>query len=335
MKQKNIARYLLPVFVWQIVFLCSFTFFTESNYSQDSLSKKEVKNSPSEEQLSEIKTRKGVIEAEAPAAVKTIPSGNPQADLAALKETETQLKVVESMLNYIQTNTNELIPANIIPSEEGAASQINEYNNLVLERNRLLKTAAEKNVLVQNIDNKISALKQNVTSSLKQLKSNLVIKKKDLNRQSAILSGKISQIPTQEKVFKDIFRKQNVKEALYLYLLQKREETAISLAVTAPNAKVIDAAKASKSPVSPNRRMIYLAALLLGGLIPFGILYLIDLFDTKIKSRYDLEKNTTIPFLGEIPIVQSIREAGDYGRPAAMQIASPVENIFDRHKSFL
>ena len=221
-------------------------------------------------------------------------------------ENATQLRVVETMMNYVNSSdTNELIPVNIIGQDQGASQLISEYNELVLQKNRLLKTAGSKNTLVQNLDAKINALKGSVSSSLNQLKSSLQIKRNDLNRQNAIISGKISQIPTQERNSRDIDRKQNIKESLYLYLLQKREETAISLAVTAPNAKVIDAAKASKSPVSPNRRMIYLAALLLGGLIPFGILYLIDLFDTKIKSRYDLEKNTTIPFLGEIPKLES------------------------------
>lgn len=221
-------------------------------------------------------------------------------------ENATQLRVVETMMNYVNSSdTNELIPVNIIGQDQGASQLISEYNELVLQKNKLLKTAGSKNTLVQNLDAKINALKGSVSSSLSQLKSSLQIRRNDLNRQNAIISGKISQIPTQERNSRDIDRKQNIKESLYLYLLQKREETAISLAVTAPNAKVIDAAKASKSPVSPNRRMIYLAALLLGGLIPFGILYLIDLFDTKIKSRYDLEKNTTIPFLGEIPKLES------------------------------
>ncbi|WP_130734313.1 tyrosine-protein kinase [Flavobacterium sp. J27] len=218
----------------------------------------------------------------------------------------TQLRVVETMINYVNSSdTKELIPVNIIGQEQGASQLIAEYNELVLQKNKLLKTAGSKNTLVQNLESKIDALKSSVSSSLSQLKSSLQIKRNDLARQNAILSGKISQIPSQERNSRDIDRKQNIKESLYLYLLQKREETAISLAVTAPNAKVIDAAKASKSPVSPNRRMIYLGALLLGFLIPFGILYLIDLFDTKIKSRADLEKNTTIPFLGEIPKLES------------------------------
>ncbi|NHN26160.1 polysaccharide biosynthesis tyrosine autokinase [Flavobacterium jejuense] len=221
-------------------------------------------------------------------------------------ENSTQLRVVETMINYVNSSdTEELIPVNIITQDQGASGLISEYNQLVLQKNKLLKTAGSKNTLVQNLDNKINALKSSVSSSLNQVKSSLLIKKNDLARQNAILSGKISQIPSQERSSRDIDRKQNIKESLYLYLLQKREETAISLAVTAPNAKVIDAAKAAKSPVSPNRRMIYLGALLLGVLIPFGILYLIDLFDTKIKSRVDLERNTTIPFLGEIPKLET------------------------------
>ena len=86
-----------------------------------------------------------------------------------------------------------------------------------------------------------------------------------------------------------------------MYLLQKREETAISLAVTEPNAKVIDEATASTSPVSPNKMVIYLVAIVLGLLLPFGIIYLIDFLDTKLKSRLDIEKATTIPFLGDVP----------------------------------
>ena len=217
-------------------------------------------------------------------------------------ETLTQMKVVESMLDYVElSKTEELIPANVITQDQGASGLITQYNQLVLERNRLLKTAGSKNALVQNLDAKIGSLKENVKSSLGKLKASLQIQKNDLSRQNAIITGKISQIPTQERQFRDIDRKQHIKEALYLYLLQKREEMAISNAVTAPNAKVIDMAIASSVPVSPNRKMIYLGSLFLGLLIPFGIVYILDLLDTKIKTRQDLEKNTTLPFLGEIP----------------------------------
>ncbi len=218
----------------------------------------------------------------------------------------TQLKVVETMMNYVNSsNTEELIPVNIITQDQGASALIAEYNQMVLEKNKLLKTAGSKNILVQNMETKINALKGSISSSLNQLKSALVIKRNNIARQNAVLSGKLSQIPSQERSSRDIDRKQGIKESLYLYLLQKREETAISLAVTAPNAKVIDAAKASKTPISPNRKIIYLGALLIGLIIPFGILYLVNLFDTKIKTRKDLENTTTLPFLGEIPKLET------------------------------
>lgn len=217
-------------------------------------------------------------------------------------ETETQLKVVSSILDYMNSNaSSELLPANVLPAEEGASASIAQYNQLVLERNKLLKTAGPKNSMVLNLEAKITTLKSSVSSSLLQLQNQLKIKKKDITRQKAVLGGKISQIPTQEKIFRDIDRKQNIKEALYLYLLQKREETQISLAVTAPNAKVIDTAIASKNPVSPKRQIVFLGSLFLGLLIPFSILYIRRLLDTKVKSRLDIEQATTMPIIGDVP----------------------------------
>lgn len=221
-------------------------------------------------------------------------------------DTEIQLEVVKSLSSYLKSSSTDLIPSNVIPSSEGASSQISEYNNLVLRRNELLNSSAgSKNVTVQKLNEQIDALKQTVSSSLNQLQSNLKIEVASLKRQSGILGGKISQIPTQEKGFRDLNRRQNIKEALYLYLLQKREETQLSLAVTAPNAKVIDDAKAGSKPISPKKMIVYLGALILGLLIPFGILYLIDLFDTKIKTRKDIEDTITVPFLGEIPLLEN------------------------------
>ncbi|MET0944426.1 MAG: polysaccharide biosynthesis tyrosine autokinase, partial [Flavobacterium sp.] len=224
-------------------------------------------------------------------------------------EIETQLKVVKSMTDFVnKSNTSDLIPANILSADSNASGLINQYNQLVLERNRLLKNAGPNNVVVQNIDSKIEALKLNVKSSLAQQKAALEINKKDLARQNAIVSGKITQIPTLEREARGLGRQQQIKETLYLYLLQKREETAISLAVTAPNAKVIDAALAMKTPVSPRKNIIYLAALLLGLLIPFAIIYVVDLLDSKIKSRFDIDGKFAIPFLGDVPTSESHNE---------------------------
>jgi len=217
-------------------------------------------------------------------------------------ENEIQLNVVASMLEFLKKSTNaDLLPANII-SEKGEASElINSYNQLVLERNRILKSATVANPTVVALDQQLASLKANVGESLRRMQSSLTIQKRNLKNQEGLLDSKIGKIPVQERQFRVIARQQKVKEELYLYLLEKREETAISLAATAPNARVIDAAKASIIPVSPKKNIIYLAALLLGLLIPFGILYVKDILDTKVKTRFDLTDKFSIPFLGDIP----------------------------------
>jgi tyrosine-protein kinase Etk/Wzc len=119
------------------------------------------------------------------------------------------------------------------------------------------------------------------------------------------LNSKIGKIPVQERQFRVIARQQKVKEELYLYLLQKREETAISLAATEPNARVVDAAKALKKPVSPKKNNHLFCSFFIGFIIPFGVININDLLDNKIKSRLDLEGKTKIPFIGDIPTSDS------------------------------
>jgi tyrosine-protein kinase Etk/Wzc len=217
-------------------------------------------------------------------------------------EAEIQLNVVSSLLDFMKKSTNaDLLPTNIITDNGDAGGLITSYNQLVLDRNRILKSATTENPSVIKLDQQISSLKANVATSLKRMQSNLQIQNRDIKNQEGILNNKISKIPVQERQFRVIARQQKVKEELYLYLLQKREETAISLAATEPNARVIDVAKANKIPVSPKKKIIYLAGLLIGLLIPFGIIYIHDLLDTKIKSRLDLEGKTQIPFIGDVP----------------------------------
>lgn len=217
-------------------------------------------------------------------------------------ENEIQLNVVSSLLDFMKKSTNgDLLPSNIISGEADASALINNYNQLVLNRNRILKSATLSNPSVVKLDEQITSLKANVAESLSRMQANLTIQKRNLKGQEGLLESKIGKIPVQERQFKVIARQQKVKEELYLYLLQKREETAISLAATAPNARVIDDAKASKTPVSPKKNIIYLGALLMGLLIPFGILYIKDLLDTKVKTRFDITDKFNIPFLGDVP----------------------------------
>ncbi|MFV8341095.1 GumC family protein [Flavobacterium sp. XS2P39] len=224
-------------------------------------------------------------------------------------EAEIQLNVVSSMLNFMKKSSNsDLLPSNIIAGDGDASGLISSYNQLVLDRNRILKSATVENPSVVKMDQQIASLKSTVAASLQRLQSSLTIQKRDLNSNEGVLNAKIEKIPVQERQFRVIARQQKVKEELYLYLLQKREETAISLSATEPNARVIDVAKADKKPVSPKKSVIYLAGLLFGLLVPFGIIYTDDLLDTKIKSRLDLDGKTLIPFIGDVPTSDSPSE---------------------------
>jgi capsular exopolysaccharide synthesis family protein len=218
-------------------------------------------------------------------------------------ETEIQLNVVSSMLDFMKKSSNtDLLPTNIMTNQGSSSGLINSYNDLVLNRNRILKTATAINPSVLQLNEQIASLKNTVQTSLLRMQSSLNIEKRKLNNEEEILNGKINKIPIQERQFRSIARQQKVKEELYLYLLQKREEAAISLSASEPNARVIDAAKANKTPISPNNQIVYAVGIVLGLLIPFLIIYLDDLLDTKIKSRSDFEGKTLIPFIGDVPI---------------------------------
>ncbi|MGQ3089162.1 GumC family protein, partial [Flavobacterium sp.] len=220
--------------------------------------------------------------------------------------TETQISVVESLRDNVKKAAKtELIPANMLTTTTLDANTvpmlIGEYNTLLLNLAKFTSGAAgPENRKIVQMESQAASLKQNIISSLDRLKSTLEIKRRDLLQQQRSLSGQISEVPTQEREYKSIVRQQSLKEALYIYLLEKREETAISLASTAPNAKIIDPALASDNPVSPKRNVIYLIALALGLFIPFAYVYIKDLLDTKIHGFKEIQK-LSVPFLGDVP----------------------------------
>lgn len=219
----------------------------------------------------------------------------------------TQKELLKSMSEYLKSsNEYSLLPSNLGIESSNIAQAVEEYNGLILRRQRLLQSSTESNPVVVELSNQIQQLKGNVDENLNTVILALDIEDRDLRKQQNRIGGKISQIPSIAKSSRDIERQQTIKESLYLYLLQKREETAISLAVTTPKAKIVDSAYSSKNPVSPRPKIIYLAALVVGLLIPFAIVFLKLLFDTKIHNRVDLEREIPrLPILGEIPIIDS------------------------------
>ena len=182
------------------------------------------------------------------------------------------------------------------------AAAINRYNDVLVERKRLLRTSTENNPTIINLDTSISAMKENVQVSLDRVLRGLFITKADLDREASRYSRRISEAPGQEREFVSIARQQEIKAGLYLMLLQKREENAITLAATANNAKIIDEAIADDAPVAPRSKITYLIALILGVGIPVGVIYLLELTKFKIEGRADVEKLTSAPIVGDIPL---------------------------------
>ena len=217
-------------------------------------------------------------------------------------ENQTQINLLQDLQKYMQNEGYEVLPSNIGLQDLNLAAAINRYNDVLVERKRLLRTSTENNPTIINLDTSISAMKENVQVSLDRVLRGLFITKADLDREANRYSRRISEAPGQEREFVSIARQQEIKAGLYLMLLQKREENAITLAATANNAKIIDDAIADEAPVSPKGKMIYLIALVLGVGIPVGVIYLLELTKFKIEGRSDVEKLTSVPIVGDIPL---------------------------------
>ena len=217
-------------------------------------------------------------------------------------ENQTQINLIVDLQKYLQGSEYEVLPANVGLQDGGLVGAISRYNEILIERNRLLRTSTESNPAIVNLNTSIRAMRSNVQATLDATLKGLQITKADLDREASRYSRRISDAPTQERQFVNIARQQEIKAGLYLMLLQKREENAITLAATANNAQIIDAAIADDNPVSPKRMMVYLVALFFGMGIPVGIIYLIGLTKFKIEGRADIEKLTSLPVVGDIPL---------------------------------
>ena len=217
-------------------------------------------------------------------------------------ENRTQISLVEDLKKYLGHNEYEILPSNVGLKDITLAAQIDRYNEMLIERKRLLRTSTENNPAIINLDTSIRATKANVQATLEGTLQGLFITKADLDREAKRYMRRISDAPGQERQYVSIARQQEIKAGLYLMLLQKREENAIMLAATANNAKIIDDAIADVIPVSPKRSIIYLAALCLGIVIPVVVIYMIDLTKFKIEGRADVEKLTSVPIAGDIPL---------------------------------
>ncbi|AIZ42306.1 GumC family protein [Cellulophaga baltica] len=237
----------------------------------------------------DFKTDKGLTDIASEANINlNVGAANEQ----QLQNMTTQLQMASSMKEIVDTQSGyDILPTNIGLSDPSIANTTNKYNELVLERKRLLKSSNEKNPIIVNLDQELAGLKRTMQSSLSGMTNNLGLQVNSLSSQRSVINSKIYSAPRNERALRDITRKQQTTESLYLYLLQKREESQITFASASAKSKIIEwAYNTSKAPVSPKKPIIFLASFILGLLVPFSIIYLKDLMDNKISNKIQLEK---------------------------------------------
>ncbi len=221
-------------------------------------------------------------------------------------EFSAQIQIVESVINYINSEEDfNLLPTNNGIENNELSSGIASYNQLILERNRLLINSTRQNPVIINLESQIIDIKNSVIKSLVKKREALNVSLKEINSQENKFNSRLSKVPGQEKIFRDIVRQQEIKEQLYIYLLKQREEASIKLSATSLKAKIIDTAYTPKTPITPKKDIILLGAALMGLLVPFLVIYIRILLNTKIENRKDIENVlTNFSLIGEIPKIK-------------------------------
>ncbi|WP_373056168.1 GumC family protein [Zunongwangia sp. H14] len=220
---------------------------------------------------------------------------------------ETQLELVNSVQNRLQRQEEySLLPSDVGISESGISSQIENYNTLVLQRNDLLSTSTTENPVIQRIDDQLGSIRNNLLNNIENTKESLRLKRSELLKRESTAQGQFSSFPGLERGIRSIERQQQIKEQLYLFLLQRREEAAISFASTSAVARVVDPAFTYADPVDPKPGLILAGGFLIGLLIPILVIFIKNFLDTKVHHKGDLQSLTkSVPFIGEVPRVNT------------------------------
>lgn len=218
-----------------------------------------------------------------------------------LADVETQLSIINSMQGYLEDKYNtRVLPSAMLPNDVVFTGLADRYNSLLLERDRRLLSSTVNNPTIVNLDIQLTNLKKDILGNLNSTKSNLTITRTSLLKKTTQLEGAIRDVPATERIYLDLERQQQIKQELYVFLLQKREETAISKTSNISNSRIIDAPKAGNLPISPVRMFILAIGLFVGVTIPFIILYLKDLLNTKIQNKDDIKRKTNVSIIAEI-----------------------------------
>lgn len=219
-----------------------------------------------------------------------------------LAKTETQINVLTSLEKYIQDEvTNKRVfPSSLVPQDVAFANLMTQYNLLLLEREKQLLGVTEESPFIKNIDEQISGLRGDILSNIQSSKASSIITRNRIQNQLSQAQGQISDVPQVEKNYLKLARNQQIKQELYIFLMQKAEETAISKTSNISVAKVIDPPKAAFGPVAPKGTVILVIGFLLGIILPASIVFLISMLKTTISTKDDISNATQVPVIGEI-----------------------------------
>ncbi|MBR7153721.1 MAG: polysaccharide biosynthesis tyrosine autokinase [Paludibacteraceae bacterium] len=226
-----------------------------------------------------------------------------------MAEIETQLSLVEYIDEFLRDDTkrNNLIPSNIGLSDASLASGLAEYNALQLQRMRILRTATDDNPVIEQMNAQLASMRQNIIATIGSVRESLKIRQRSLQEQDSKYNRQIKDAPEQQREYVRVVRQQQIKERLYIYLYEKREENALMLAATAMPAKILDMPQRDVRSKSPKLHKLLLFCLLLGLVIPACALYLCVLFNDTIDDVKDFERRIRVPLLGQL--VQNSRNA--------------------------
>lgn len=238
--------------------------------------------------------------------------GEAQTYSADAMEQETQLKLAQFIKEYLTdpTKSRDLIPSGTGISDASVEGQINQYNSLKLKRDKLIADSSENNPVVKELDNSIHALKQSIIRAVDNMIVSINMKRNDARSRQEQAQKRFTTVPTKERQMLSIERQQKIKESLYMFLLNRREENALSQAMVDNNARTIDSVDGPTGPISPVRKRILLLGILVGLAVPCAVFLMILFLDTRVRSRKDLKGVVSIPFLGEVPQDKDASKAG-------------------------
>lgn len=218
-----------------------------------------------------------------------------------LNDIDVQLAVINDLNNYLNKPGNHnVVPSSLTTKDPAFGAAINNYNQLLLERDKQKLSYSEANPVVRNLSQQIESGRQNLMHSLESYRQGLKISKAELSKQNVVFSGKIRQVPGKERIFLDYSRQQSLKQELYLFLLQKREETAIAKTSTISSTRIVDPAESDDLPFAPKKPVIYLIGLIAGLGLPITYLWLKKLLNSKVNNKADIEKKIQVQIVGEI-----------------------------------